>query len=280
MAEEKNLNENPTEKKENEKLENVGDEGSEEFSNSSDDNKENENGNSGEKEKANDEDENTDDKDGKKDKKKQSREENRKFAERRRELEKQEKERKAIEENAYRKAILEVVKTNPYNQKELKTDKDVRVYLNMKKLEEAGLDPVADYWQLDEVIAKEKETTPKIDATEDALTFAKDFPEVSLSELNKNERFLKFAKGKIGIIPLSEVYSDFQEFIEELDSEADKKARSLMAKAKATPGVTTTTEKSDNEYYTIEEIKKMPQAEISNNWDKVLKSLAKVRSQK
>jgi len=276
MAEEKNLNENPTEKKENEELENenVGDEESEEFSDSNDEKGEEESSdNEEEKGKAKDSDD-------KKDKKKQSREENRKFAERRRELEKQEKERKAIEENAYRKAILEVVKTNPYNQKELKTDKDVRVYLNMKKLEEAGLDPVADYWQLDEVIAKEKETTPKIDATEDALTFAKDFPEVSLSELNKNERFLKFAKGKIGIIPLSEVYSDFQEFIEELDSEADKKARSLMAKAKATPGVTTTTEKSDNEYYTIEEIKKMPQAEISKNWDKVLKSLAKVRSQK
>ena len=276
MAEEKILNENPTEKKENEELENenVGDEESEEFSDSNDEKGEEESSdNEEEKGKAKDSDD-------KKDKKKQSREENRKFAERRRELEKQEKERKAIEEKAYRKAILEVVKTNPYNQKELKTDKDVRVYLNMKKLEEAGLDPIADYWQLEEVIAKEKETTPKIDATEDALTFAKDFPEVSLSELNKNERFLKFAKGKIGIIPLSEVYSDFQEFIEELDSEADKKARSLMAKAKATPGVTTTTEKSDNEYYTIEEIKKMPQAEISKNWDKVLKSLAKVRSQK
>lgn len=276
MAEEKILNENPTEKKENEELENenVGNEESEEFSDSNDE--------KGEKESSDNEEEKgkAKDSDDKKDKKKQSREENRKFAERRRELEKQEKERKAIEENAYRKAILEVVKTNPYNQKELKTDKDVRVYLNMKKLEEAGLDPIADYWQLEEVIAKEKETTPKIDATEDALTFAKDFPEVSLSELNKNERFLKFAKGKIGIIPLSEVYSDFQEFIEELDSEADKKARSLMAKAKATPGVTTTTEKSDNEYYTIEEIKKMPQAEISKNWDKVLKSLAKVRSQK
>ena len=276
MAEEKILNENPTEKKENEELENenVGDEESEEFSDSNDEKGEEESSdNEEEKGKAKDSDD-------KKDKKKQSKEENRKFAERRRELEKQEKERKAIEEKAYRKAILEVVKTNPYNQKELKTDKDVRVYLNMKKLEEAGLDPVSDYWQLEEVIAKEKETTPKIDATEDALTFAKDFPEVSLSELNKNERFLKFAKGKIGIIPLSEVYSDFQEFIEELDSEADKKARSLMAKAKATPGVTTTTEKSDNEYYTIEEIKKMPQAEISKNWDKVLKSLAKVRSQK
>jgi len=278
MAEEKILNENPTEKKENEELENenVGDEESEEFSDSNDEKGEEESSdNEEEKGKAKDSDD-------KKDKKKQSKEENRKFAERRRELEKQEKERKAIEENAYRKAILEVVKTNPYNQKELKTDKDVRVYLNMKKLEEAGLDPVADYWQLDEVIAKEKEKegSPKIDPKQDALQFAKDFPEVSLSELNKNERFLKFAKGKIGIIPLSEVYSDFQEFIEELDSEADKKARSLMAKAKATPGVTTTTEKSDNEYYTIEEIKKMPQAEISKNWDKVLKSLAKVRSQK
>ena len=152
----------------------------------------------------------------------------------------------------------------------------------MKKLEEAGLDPVSDYWQLDEVIAKEKEKegSSKIDPKQDALQFAKDFPDVPLADLNKDTRFLKFAKGKIGNLPLSEVYSDYQEFIEELDSEADKKARSLMAKAKATPGVTTTTEKSDNEYYTIEEIKKMPQAEISKNWDKVLKSLAKVRSQK
>lgn len=278
MAGEKILTEESTEKKVNEDLENenVDEEESEEFSDSNDENKdEKESSDDDEKGKAKDSDD-------KNDKKKQSKEENRKFAERRREREKQEKDRKAIEEKAYRKAILEIVKINPYTEKEIKTDKDVRVYLNMKKLEEAGLDPVADYWQLDEVIAKEKEkeTSPKIDLKEDALQFVKDFPDVSLSELNKNERFLKFAKGKIGIIPLSEVYSDFQEFIEELDSEADKKARSLMAKAKATPGVTTTTEKSDNEYYTIEEIKKMPQAEISKNWDKVLKSLAKVRSQK
>jgi hypothetical protein len=277
MAGEKILTEESTEKKVNEDLENenVDEEESEEFSDSNDENKdEKESSDDDEKGKAKDSDD-------KNDKKKQSKEENRKFAERRREREKQEKDRKAIEEKAYRKAILEIVKTNPYNEKEIKTDKDVQVYLNMKKLEEAGLDPISDYWQLDEVTAKEKEKewSPKIDLKQDALQFVKDFPEVSLSELNKNERFLKFAKGKIGIIPLSEVYSDFQEFIEELDSEADKKARSLMAKAKATPGVTTT-EKSDNEYYTIEEIKKMPQAEISKNWDKVLKSLAKVRSQK
>jgi hypothetical protein len=278
MAGEKILTEESTEKKVNEDLENenVDEEESEEFSDSNDENKdEKESSDDDEKGKAKDSDD-------KNDKKKQSKEENRKFAERRREREKQEKDRKAIEEKAYRKAILEIVKINPYTEKEIKTDKDVQVYLNMKKLEEAGLDPVSDYWQLDEVIAKEKEKegSSKIDPKQDALQFAKDFPDVPLADLNKDTRFLKFAKGKIGIIPLSEVYSDFQEFIEELDSEADKKARSLMAKAKATPGVTTTTEKSDNEYYTIEEIKKMPQAEISKNWDKVLKSLAKVRSQK
>jgi hypothetical protein len=277
MAGEKILTEESTEKKVNEDLENenVDEEESEEFSDSNDENKdEKESSDDDEKGKAKDSDD-------KNDKKKQSKEENRKFAERRREREKQEKDRKAIEEKAYRKAILEIVKINPYTEKEIKTDKDVQVYLNMKKLEEAGLDPVSDYWQLDEVIAKEKEKegSSKIDPKQDALQFVKDFPDVSLADLNKDPRFLKFAKGKIGIIPLSEVYSDFQEFIEELDSEADKKARSLMAKAKATPGVTTT-EKSDNEYYTIEEIKKMPQAEISKNWDKVLKSLAKVRSQK
>lgn len=268
MADEKSLNEDSTENQENEDLknENVEGEKSEEFTDSDDENQE-------------DEDESSGDQKGKK---KQSKEENRKFAERRREQEKQDKERKTIEEKAYRKAILEVVKTNPYNQKEMKTDKDVQVYLNMKKLEEAGLDPVSDYWQLDDVIVKEKEkeTSSKIDPEQDALQFAKDFPDVPLADLNKDQRFLKFAKGKVGNLPLSEVYSDYQEFIGEFENEADKKARTLMAKAKASPGPTSSTETSDSEYFTFEEIKKMSQKEVSKNWEKVQKSLTKIRSQK
>lgn len=278
MAGEKILTEESTEKKVNEDLENenVDEEESEEFSDSNDENKdEEESSDDDEKGKAKDSDD-------KNDKKKQSKEENRKFAERRREREKQEKDRKAIEEKAYRKAILEIIKINPYTEKEIKTDKDVQVYLNMKKLEEAGLDPVSDYWQLDEVIAKEKEKEglPKIDPKQDALQFVKDFPDVSLADLNKDQRFLKFAKGKIGNLPLSEIYGDYQEFIGEFENEADKKARTLMAKAKASPGPTSSTETSDSEYFTLEEIKKMSQKEVSKNWEKVQKSLTKIRSQK
>lgn len=242
MAREKILTEESTEKKVNEDLENenVDEVESEEFSDSSDENKD-------EKESSDDDEkEKTKDFDGKNGKKKQSKEENRKFAERRREREKQEKDRKAIEEKAYRKAILEIVKINPYTEKEIKTDKDVQVYLNMKKLEEAGLDPVSDYWQLDEVIAKEKEkeTSPKIDLKEDALQFVKDFPDVSLADLNKDQRFLKFAKGKIGNLPLSEIYGDYQEFIGEFENETEKKARKILARQKSTPG--SLSDKSDN----------------------------------
>lgn len=212
--------------------------------------------------------------------KKQSKEINNKYAELRREKEKKEAELKEIEKKAYEKGLVEAVNgVNPYTNEKIEDSHDIQVFLTMREMEKKGLDPITDYYKYtrDKLREETQKDTPKQKDTkwfeEDAKRFSEEYPDVSIAELGKDVRFLKFGKGKINNLPLAEVYADYLEFVGEIESEIDKKARRMVAKSKATPGPVSTTTNVDNEIYSLDQIKGMSQKEVSKNFDKVLKSM-------
>ncbi|MBQ3019138.1 MAG: hypothetical protein IJD77_00945 [Clostridia bacterium] len=157
--------------------------------------------------------------------------------------EKEEALRKKIEENAYRKGIIEALGgTNPYTGENIVDDVDIEEYLAMRKLDQEGKDPVTDYRRtLKEKKRAEDKAKQDHDKTVNEIAeFAKAFPNVDLDALFKDERFLRFAGKRVEREGLSDVYADYVSFTSDINTAAEKKAemkeKNKAARAKASPG--------------------------------------------
>lgn len=151
--------------------------------------------------------------------------------------------RKKIEDNAYRKGIIEALGgVNPYTGEDIKDNDDIEEYFTMRELDKSGKDPVMDYRQtMKEKRKAEQNAKADRDKTaQEIADFAQAFPDVDLDTLFKDERFLKFAGKRVDHEGLSDVYADFVAFTDSINSEAMKKAqiqeKSKLARAKASPG--------------------------------------------
>ena len=105
----------------------------------------------------------------------------------------------------------------------------------MREIEKAGLDPIADYHayvanKQRAEIARNKVTQPSKEWLEnDARQFMQKYSDVDFSSLMEDKRFLKFAEGKIGNLSLTKIYEDYNSFVSEFETEADKRARFAVA---------------------------------------------------
>lgn len=136
-------------------------------------------------------------------------------------------------------------KQNPYTGETIKDDFDVKEYLDMFKLDNEGKDPITGYRELQKQKARE-EAEQKIKADEEAKqklwyeNDTKDFldkysPE-KLQELTKDEDFNMFANGKIGKLPLAQIYEDYQKLISKYEKKSVETAKQIVANNTATPG--------------------------------------------
>ena len=119
---------------------------------------------------------------------------------------------------------------------------------------------------------------------EDREKFYKDYPENTIDELLKDKRFVKYAEKRIGVDAMSDIYADYLSLVEEIRGTAKKEAEDemnkILAKQKATPGsLTEVSSTPQNEFYTIEEIKKMSADYIDEHWEKVQRSIQRARKQ-
>lgn len=213
-----------------------------------------------------------------KDKKKQSRAENSKFAEMRKEQAKL----KAEQEKAREEGRIEGIK-QAYNNKnkftgKVLTDKhSVDTFLTMLEMEEKGLDPIEDYADYIEEKNREKfkesEDKRKQDdfLKKDLEDFIKEYPDVDLNTLVNDEDFELFSEGKIGNMPLANIYKSFIKFQGKYAEKANKEARMKVAKSKSSPGSSSASE-DKNDFYTFEQLKNMSDEELEKNWKKVEKS--------
>ena len=165
-------------------------------------------------------------------------------AEKRREREAKEAAiRKRIEQESYRKGIVDAVGgVNPYTNEEIKDEADVDEYLLMRKLDKEGKDPIQDYASAvkGEQRAKAEKAKADKERAEEVAEFAQRYPSVDITALLQDPRFGKFAGKRVQHETLANVYADYLEFTqgeaEEVERKAAVKAKQAVMKKRASPG--------------------------------------------
>ena len=189
---------------------------------------------------------------------KQSKEENAKYANARRRAE--EEAQKKIEQarkEAYEKGLEQgkiqsyIGKENPYTGQAIKDDYDVQEYLEMFELDSKGKDPISGYRELQKDKAR-KEAEEKIKAEEkqkqddwyqdDTKDFVEKYSAEKLQELTKDADFNLFAEGKIGRVPLAQIYDSYQKLINKYEQKSVATAKQIVANNTTTPGAIEETE--------------------------------------
>lgn len=189
---------------------------------------------------------------------KQSNEENAKYANIRRKAEEDakkqiEKARKEAYEQGLNQGKVQsyIGKNNPYTGQSIKDEYDVQEYLDMYELDLKGEDPISGYRELQKDKAR-KEAEAKIKAEEqskqeiwyqnDTKDFVDKYSVEKLQELTKDEDFNSFANGKIGTVPLAQIYEDYQKFISKFEKKSVDTAKQIVANNSTTPGAIEDTE--------------------------------------
>ena len=204
----------------------------------------------------------------------QSKERNAEEARKRREAEKQ-----AAIKQARVDAIIEAMGgKNPYTNAEMTDADDVEEYLNMKKIEKDGKDPIADYasWTKQQAKARkaeqEAQAAQEAKARDDIEAFRKAHPDVDTNVLFKDEAFTDYAEGKLGNRPLTQIYDGYQKLVGGARKAEQEKAAQALANSRATPGSSSSPANADVGYFSQEDVKKMSDEEIDKNWDKIKQS--------
>lgn len=210
------------------------------------------------------------------DKPTQTKEQNAENARRRREAERQ-----AELQETREKAIIDALRgRNPYTGDEMKDSADVAEYLKMREIEDNGGDPINDFARFTKQKEREKaekEAEAKSQQAwfdKDRADFAEKHPDVNLDALVGDKFFRQYADGKVGKVPLSDIYEGYVAFTDEYAEQAKNKAAQLLANAKATPGALSSADASDSGFYTREQVAKMSPAEVHRNYDKIRESMA------
>lgn len=199
------------------------------------------------------------------------------YARRRREAE----QAKAIKE-AEEKAIIRALGgINPYTEEEMKDSHDVAEFLAMQEIKKNGGDPISDFARHQkererrEADERKKQEDEKAWYQNDKSEFVKAYPDVSLSDLIEDKMFQSFAGGKVGTVPLKEIYEGFLSFTAEYDKRANEKAAQIAANAKASPGALSSAGESNEKFFTRDEVKAMNAKQIHENYDAIRRSMTK-----
>lgn len=194
-----------------------------------------------------------------------------------------EAERQAELKKARYDAIKEAVDgVNPFTNQPIEDDIDVEEYLAMKEIKKQGGDPLTDYskYHKDKQKEEAKIAEQKLKDEEWIENDYKDFkskhPEVNLEKLALDTAFMQFAEELVGKKPMAEIYDSYQDLVSKIRKEENNAAARQVANAKATPGSLTSSETdSSNDFYSVEQVKKMSQEEVHKNYDKIMASMKK-----
>lgn len=194
-----------------------------------------------------------------------------------------EAERQAELKKARYDAIKEAVDgVNPFTNQPIEDDIDVEEYLAMKEIKKQGGDPLTDYskYHKDKQKEEAKIAEQKLKDEEwienDYKNFKSKHPEVNLEKLALDTAFMQFAEELVGKKPMAEIYDSYQDLVSKIRKEENNAAARQVANAKATPGSLTSSETdSSNDFYSVEQVKKMSQEEVHKNYDKIMASMKK-----
>lgn len=200
--------------------------------------------------------------------------ENAKNAKRRREEERQ---KELLE--VRNKTILETLEgKNPYTNEPMKDENDIQEFLTMRQIEKSGGDPLLDYRK--KIKENDRERQAKIAEEEskktfyenDRKAFVEKYPNVKLAELAQDDGFVAYSSGKIGEMPLSEIYEGFVELKKTFEKQARQTAERMIANSKATPGALSNNNNPEG-FFTREQVKYMTREEVKANFEKIEESM-------
>lgn len=208
-------------------------------------------------------------------KKPQSKDTNAEFARKRRE---QERQRELTE--LRNKTIIETLGgKNPYTGEAMTDAEDVREYLTMRDIEQKGGDPVTDYAghvKAQNRAQREKERTEAEQREwydKDRAAFAGKHPDVDLDALISDADFADYSRGKVGEVPLAEIYEGYLRMTARIEENANRKVAQAVANAKASPGALTGAEQVEPEFFTRDQVKAMTPEQIDANYAKIRRSM-------
>lgn len=202
---------------------------------------------------------------------------NSEYAERRREAERQ----KAIKDAEVKATIRALGGVNPFTEEEMKDADDVEEFLAMQEIKQSGGDPVADYMKhmKDRKKAQAAEAARAEQVTARMNTELEDmrasYPDVNIDDLIKDEMFNSYADGKVGRIPLKQIYEGFIRFGADFEKKANDRAAQMVANAKASPGALASAGESSEKYFTPDEVRKMTEKQVHDNYDAITRSMTK-----
>ena len=174
-----------------------------------------------------------------------------KFARMRRENERKKQKQQAD----YDKGMLDAVDgVNPFTGEKIIDDEDLNEYKIMREIAKNGGDPLADYRKFvkDRSRKLSQETKQKLEQQrryeDDVSAFQSKYPE-KLKELTKDERFAIFAKGKVGKMPLVDIYEDYVKFTDFVSKDATAQAEKMYSNAMSSTGSLSAGESATSKSY-------------------------------
>jgi hypothetical protein len=185
------------------------------------------------------------------------------------------KRREKESEAKIKQVKLEAIKealdgVNPYTGNPIEDETDMNEYLTMKEIDKAGKDPISDYsGYIKEKQKAESKASKEVEISnewvaKDRTEFIAKYPKIKLNELINDELFATFASGKIGKMPMTQIYSDYQTFNKLSEDRAKNKAAQILANNASTPG-----KLSNHETKGEKAISEMTKAEFEKMIEKV-----------
>lgn len=183
------------------------------------------------------------------------------------------------------KAVIEALGgVNPFTQKPMKDAQDVEQFRTQQRLKAEGKDPVADY---PDAVAEQQRQAASAEAEraradewvrQDREDFMAKNPGIDLNALVSNQSFRRFAEGKLGVKPLSDIYADYNALVAEIGGAAREEVKAAAAQAiangKASAG-SQNGKTAQETFYTREQVKAMTPDEIHEHYEDIVKSQKK-----
>ena len=198
-----------------------------------------------------------------------------------------ERERAAAQQGAKAQARLEVVLAmtggeNPYTHEQIRDERDVQEYLTMLDIDKRGGDPIRDYNKIfkqqmrDQEVEAQKQEAQRQWYLSDHAAFKAAYPDVDLEALKKDPDFLDYADGKVGRVPLHQIYHGYKSMMDKITAGVEKKVTRAVAQQQAarqaTPGSLSGSGEGDV-FFTREAVQKMSQKEVHENYDQIMRDM-------
>lgn len=166
-------------------------------------------------------------------------------------------------QGAREEAIIEALDgINPYTGEAMKDASDVQKFLSMKE-ERRDKGAVAPQVGTEEWFVHDREA------------FRTAHPDVSMEDLIRDPRFQTFSEGKVGHLPMEEIWTGYRRFLAQFDEKALNLAAQSVANRLSSPGSLGGGDAAQSDYFSPDRVRGMSSREVHENFEKIRLSMEK-----